>query len=119
MTSKRFHDERSARWARRRQTRGIWAIKPPHARRDVKGLQLAIRRAPRETLLGHCHVNFGWTRLEAGMAPPVAHHVACRARAAILATRSSRSAMRRSRHWPRSTPISISTMLSQLTCLGV
>ncbi len=27
--------------------------------------------------------------------------------------------MRRSRHWPRSTPISISTIFSQLACLGV
>ena len=30
-----------------------------------------------------------------------------------------RLSMRRSRHWLRSTPISISTMLSQLACLGV
>jgi glycosyltransferase involved in cell wall biosynthesis len=34
--------------------------------------------------------------------------------AAISETRRSRSPMRRSRHWPRSTLISISTMLSQL-----
>src|SRR5271166_345877 len=39
--------------------------------------------------------------------------------ASISATSRSQLSMRRSRHWPLSTPISISTMLSQLACLGV
>ena len=43
----------------------------------------------------------------------------CFSQAAISQMRRSRSPMRRSRHWPRSTPISISTMFSQLACLGV
>src|SRR5580700_9522143 len=38
----------------------------------------------------------------------------CRCQAAISVSSCSRVAMRRSRHWPRRTPISISTMLSQL-----
>jgi hypothetical protein len=42
----------------------------------------------------------------------------CRSQMAISDTRWSWVAMRRSRHWLRSTPISISTMLSQLACLG-
>src|SRR3954468_8235390 len=42
----------------------------------------------------------------------------CRSQAAVSDTSCSRAAMRRSRHWLRSTPISISTMFSQLACLG-
>ena len=40
-------------------------------------------------------------------------------RAAISWVSCSVLSIRRSRHWPRKTPISISTMLSQLACLGV
>src|SRR4051812_47216702 len=42
-----------------------------------------------------------------------------RSQASISETSRSRLPIRRSRHCPRSTPISISTMLSQLACLGV
>src|SRR5258708_27540969 len=42
----------------------------------------------------------------------------CRSQAAISDLSCCWVAMRRSRHWLRSTPISISTMLSQLACLG-
>src|ERR1700681_1016449 len=42
----------------------------------------------------------------------------CRSQAAISDTSCSWVAMRLSRHWLRSTPISISTMFSQLACLG-
>jgi hypothetical protein len=46
---------------------------------------------------------------------------AFRAHSQAATSRRSRfgSSILRSRHWPRSTPISISTMLSQLACLGV
>ena len=43
----------------------------------------------------------------------------CRCHARISVTRRLGSSILRSRHWPRRTPISISTMLSQLACLGV
>src|SRR5271154_3237142 len=43
----------------------------------------------------------------------------CRCHAPISVTRWLGSSILRSRHWPRRTPISISTMLSQLACLGV
>ncbi|MEH2563491.1 hypothetical protein V1289_003118 [Bradyrhizobium sp. AZCC 2289] len=43
----------------------------------------------------------------------------CRSHASISRRSQSGSSILRSRHWPRSTPISISTMLSQLACLGV
>src|SRR6266700_30027 len=42
----------------------------------------------------------------------------CRSQAAISDTSRSWVAMRLSRHWQRSTPISISTIFSQLACLG-
>src|SRR3954465_8116094 len=42
-----------------------------------------------------------------------------RSQASISETSRARLPIRRSRHCPRSTPISISTMLSQLACLGV
>src|SRR5258705_2806442 len=42
----------------------------------------------------------------------------CCSHAAISLMRRVGSSILRSRHWPRSTPISISTMLSQLACLG-
>src|SRR6476620_12327986 len=40
----------------------------------------------------------------------------CFSHAAISLMRSLGSSIRRSRNWPRSTPISTSTMLSQLAC---
>src|SRR3954451_16659300 len=43
----------------------------------------------------------------------------CRSQAAISRRSHFGSSILRSRHWPRKTPISISTMLSQLACLGV
>ena len=43
----------------------------------------------------------------------------CRSQAAISRRSRLGSSILRSRHWPRRTPISISTMLSQLACLGV
>src|ERR1700739_3944856 len=43
----------------------------------------------------------------------------CRSHSAISASRILRLSMRRSRHWVRRTPISISTMLSHEACLGV
>src|SRR4051812_41482535 len=43
----------------------------------------------------------------------------CRSHAAISRRSHFGSSILRSRHWPRKTPISISTMLSQLACLGV
>src|SRR5260370_4461976 len=42
-----------------------------------------------------------------------------RSQAAASETSRCLSSMRRSRHWPRRTPISISTMFSQLACFGV
>src|SRR5258707_13999579 len=42
----------------------------------------------------------------------------CCSQAAISLMRRLGSSILRSRHWPRSTPISISTMLSQLACFG-
>src|SRR4051812_36256987 len=42
----------------------------------------------------------------------------CFSHAAISPIRRLGSSIRPSRHWPRSTPISIATMLSQLACLG-
>jgi hypothetical protein len=42
----------------------------------------------------------------------------CRSQARISDWRRWRVPIRRSRHWPRSAPISISTMFSQLACLG-
>src|SRR4051794_37409088 len=42
-----------------------------------------------------------------------------RCHAAISRSSRSRSAMRRLKHWPLRTPISISAMFSQLACLGV
>src|SRR3954452_11011442 len=42
-----------------------------------------------------------------------------RSQAVISRLSFSRVSMRRSRHWPFSTRIAISTMLSQLACLGV
>ena len=43
----------------------------------------------------------------------------CRCQAAISRRSHLASSILRSRHWPRRMPISISTMLSQLACLGV
>src|ERR1700747_675628 len=43
----------------------------------------------------------------------------CRSQAAISRRSRLGSSILRSRHCPRNTPISISTMLSQLACLGV
>ena len=51
------------------------------------------------------------------MRAPLAFRSCSQAATSVISR--SRLSMRRSRHWLRSTPISISTMLSQLACLGV
>src|SRR5207253_8279628 len=61
------------------------------------------------------------TNLEAAprdLGPRAPEALRCRFQAAISETSCSWVAMRLSRHWLWSTPISISTMFSQLACLG-